>query len=70
MAATLLSGVVFGAALTASGVHQPSVILGQLKLVDWDMLETFLTATASSTFVPLPRTRSPRPEAISRGPLG
>lgn len=51
MTTTLLSGVAFGAALTASGVHHPSAILGQLKLADWDMLETFLTATASSTSV-------------------
>ncbi|RYP09302.1 hypothetical protein DL764_001349 [Monosporascus ibericus] len=51
MAATLLSGVAFGAALAASGVHQPPVILGQFKLANWDMLETFLTATASSTLL-------------------
>ncbi|KAK0731935.1 hypothetical protein B0H67DRAFT_478457 [Lasiosphaeris hirsuta] len=51
MTTTLLSGIAFGAALTASGVHQPSVILGQLKLADWDMMETFLTATASSTLL-------------------
>jgi len=51
MAASLSSGVVFGAALTASGVYHPSVILEQLKLADWSMLETFLTATASSTLL-------------------
>jgi hypothetical protein len=49
MATSLLSGIAFGAALTASGVYHPSVILEQLKLADWSMLETFLTATASST---------------------
>jgi hypothetical protein len=48
MAATLLSGMVFGGALTASGVYAPSVIIGQLKLTNWDMLEAFLAATASS----------------------
>ncbi|KAK0651115.1 hypothetical protein B0T16DRAFT_73309 [Cercophora newfieldiana] len=51
MATSLLSGVAFGAALTASGVYHPSVILEQLKLADWSMLETFLTATASSTLL-------------------
>jgi hypothetical protein len=51
MAATLLSGLAFGAALTASGVYHPSAIIGQLKLDDWHMLETFLMATASSTLV-------------------
>jgi len=51
MASSLLSGTAFGAALTASGVFHPSVILGQFKLADWSMLETFLTATASSTLL-------------------
>jgi len=51
MATSLLSGIAFGAALTASGVYHPSVILGQLKLADWSMMETFLTATASSTLL-------------------
>ena len=51
MATSLLSGMAFGAALTASGVYHPSVILQQLKLADWSMLETFLTATASSTLL-------------------
>ena len=51
MATSLLSGMVFGAALTASGVYHPSVILGQFKLADWSMLEIFLSATASSTLL-------------------
>ncbi|KAJ2892776.1 hypothetical protein MKZ38_009382 [Zalerion maritima] len=45
---TVVSGATFGAALVASGVYQPSVIIGQLKLENWHMLQAFLTATASS----------------------
>jgi len=45
---TLVAGAAFGAALTASAIYQPSVILGQLRLQNWHMIETFLTATASS----------------------
>lgn len=49
MATTLVSGAAFGAALVAAGVHQPAVILGQLKFENWHMLETFLAAAASSS---------------------
>ncbi|KAH8884791.1 YeeE/YedE family protein, partial [Thozetella sp. PMI_491] len=48
MATTVLSGAVFGAALTAAGVYHPSVILSQLQFTDWHMLQSFLTATATS----------------------
>lgn len=44
----LLSGAAFGAALTAAGVYQPAVITSQLKLQDWHMMQTFLTAAAGS----------------------
>jgi len=47
----LVSGAAFGAALTASGVFQPSVILGQLKFENFHMIQAFLTATASSAYV-------------------
>lgn len=47
----IVSGAAFGAALTASGVFQPSVIVSQLKFENFHMLQTFLTATASSTYV-------------------
>jgi hypothetical protein len=48
---TILSGATFGAALIAAGVYQPSVIVGQLKLENWHMMQSFLTAAASSTYV-------------------
>ncbi|QBZ58772.1 hypothetical protein PoMZ_03730 [Pyricularia oryzae] len=44
----LLSGAAFGASLTGAGVYQPSVIMGQLELEDFHMLQTLLTATAGS----------------------
>lgn len=46
--ATGLSGAIFGAALTATGVASPHVILGQMKGQDLRMLKVYLTATASS----------------------
>lgn len=48
---TILSGAAFGAALVASGMYQPSVILGQFDFSNFQMLQTFLTASASSTCV-------------------
>ncbi|KAK2023064.1 YeeE/YedE family protein [Colletotrichum zoysiae] len=51
MATTVLSGAAFGASLVAAGVYQPSVIIAQLKLEDWHMVQAFLAAAASSTFV-------------------
>ncbi|KAK5400775.1 hypothetical protein LTR06_011267 [Exophiala xenobiotica] len=47
------SGVVFGAALTASRVYHPSVIINQFRLADFHMLEVFLTAGATGAFVML-----------------
>ena len=49
--ATPLTGAVFGAALVAAGVYQPAVIIGQLKLANFHMIQTFLAAAASSTYV-------------------
>lgn len=46
--ANVVCGSAFGAALTASGMHQPSVIVGQFKMENFHMLETFMTAAASS----------------------
>ncbi|KAL2024606.1 hypothetical protein VTK56DRAFT_7649 [Thermocarpiscus australiensis] len=54
----LLTGAVFGAALTASGVYLPSVILSQFSFSDFRMLQTFLTAVAGSTLL-LTATQSP-----------
>lgn len=47
----ILTGAAMGAALTAAGVYQPAVILAQFKFSDFSMLQTFLTAAASSTYV-------------------
>ena len=49
--ATPLTGAFFGAALVAAGVYQPAVIIGQLKLANFHMIQTFLAAAASSTYV-------------------
>jgi hypothetical protein len=49
MATTVVSGLAFGAALVAAGVYQPGVIISQLKLEDWHMIQAFLAATASSS---------------------
>ncbi|EFQ27616.1 YeeE/YedE family protein [Colletotrichum graminicola] len=51
MATTVLSGAAFGASLVAAGVYQPSVIIAQLKFEDWHMIQAFVTAMASSTFI-------------------
>lgn len=51
MAQVAASGAVFGAALVASGVYLPSVILSQLKWDNCHMLQAFLTATAASSVV-------------------
>lgn len=48
LALTAGAGLVFGAALTASGVYLPSVIVSQMELKDVHMLSVFLSASASS----------------------
>ncbi|KFY25348.1 hypothetical protein V491_01791, partial [Pseudogymnoascus sp. VKM F-3775] len=45
---TATSGLLFGAALSAAGVASPSIIISQLRLENFHMLEVFLTATAGS----------------------
>lgn len=45
---TIACGAAFGAALAAAAVHQPSVIVSQLGLTNFHMLESFLAAAASS----------------------
>ncbi|KAF2723820.1 hypothetical protein K431DRAFT_292124 [Polychaeton citri CBS 116435] len=47
------AGMAFGAALTASRVYQPVIILDQMRLADFTMLKTFLTAVSSSSFIML-----------------
>ena len=49
--ASLSAGAVFGVALTVSRVYLPSVIINQMRLKDFHMLEVFLTASASSAYV-------------------
>ncbi|KAI0404213.1 hypothetical protein F4802DRAFT_598408 [Xylaria palmicola] len=46
-----VSGAAFGAALAATGMYQPSVILSQMKLENWHMVQTFLMASGASTLV-------------------
>jgi hypothetical protein len=45
---SISAGAVFGAALTVSRVYIPTVIINQLRLGDFHMLEVFLTASAYS----------------------
>lgn len=47
-AKSILSGVLFGAALTAAGVYSPTVIVSQMKLESFHMLKVFLSASATS----------------------
>ncbi|CAK7264142.1 hypothetical protein SEPCBS57363_000920 [Sporothrix epigloea] len=51
MAATAATGAAFGAALVASGVYQPAVIINQLTWDNCHMLQVFLSATAASALV-------------------
>ena len=46
--ATLATGITFGAALAASGVYMPSVIVNQFRLTDFHMFHVFATAMGSS----------------------
>ncbi|CAO3657999.1 unnamed protein product [Umbelopsis vinacea] len=47
------AGAVFGTVLTVSRVYIPTVIINQLRLHDFHMLEVFLTASASSALIML-----------------
>ncbi|POR31440.1 Uncharacterized protein TPAR_08324, partial [Tolypocladium paradoxum] len=51
MAATLVSGAAFGAAMMAAGFHNPAVVIEQLKFENWHMFQTFLAATGSSAVI-------------------
>lgn len=44
----MLAGAVFGAALLGAGMQNPATIKAQLRLADFRMIETMLTATAVS----------------------
>ncbi|KAI9053058.1 hypothetical protein LZ554_003328 [Drepanopeziza brunnea f. sp. 'monogermtubi'] len=49
MAASLTAGAVFGSALTASGVYSPSIIISQMQLSNFHMLQVFLAASGTAT---------------------
>ncbi|GAW16062.1 hypothetical protein ANO14919_054840 [Xylariales sp. No.14919] len=51
MLESLISGAAFGAALAATGMYQPTVIISQMRLDNWHMVQTFLTGSAASTLV-------------------
>ncbi|KAI2618878.1 hypothetical protein GGR54DRAFT_630953 [Hypoxylon sp. NC1633] len=51
MSRPFVSGVAFGAALTAAAVHQPDVIVAQMGFQNWHMVTTFLTASSTSTIL-------------------
>ncbi|KAG9684926.1 hypothetical protein KCV03_g10103, partial [Aureobasidium melanogenum] len=51
--ATLVTGTAFGAALAASGVYMPSVIIDQFRLTDFHMFHVFATAMGSSAMAML-----------------
>ncbi|KAF2223280.1 hypothetical protein BDZ85DRAFT_249280 [Elsinoe ampelina] len=45
------AGAVFGSALLAAGMQDPATIKAQMRLVDFRMVETMLTATAASAVI-------------------
>ncbi|KAK3390836.1 hypothetical protein B0H63DRAFT_520051 [Podospora didyma] len=47
----VVTGAAMGAALTASGVFQPSVIISQLNFSSFHMIQAFLTAAATSACI-------------------
>ncbi|KAE9380889.1 hypothetical protein N431DRAFT_292609, partial [Stipitochalara longipes BDJ] len=47
-ARSILSGALFGAALTAAGVYSPTVIIKQMHFEDFHMMKAFFSAAASS----------------------
>ncbi|KAK7755216.1 hypothetical protein SLS62_002721 [Diatrype stigma] len=46
-----LTGAVFGAALRASGVHEPAIIASQLNATNWHMVQTFLAGSGTSVLL-------------------
>ncbi|KAM4060398.1 sulfur transport domain-containing protein [Hirsutella rhossiliensis] len=51
MTAAVASGLAFGAAMTAAGFHDPSLVVAQMKFQDWHMARVFMAATASSAVI-------------------
>ena len=54
LTASTTAGAIFGSALTLSGVYSPWIILSQMQLSNFHMLQTFLAASGCSTSVSLP----------------
>jgi hypothetical protein len=44
----VMSGAIFGAALTAAGMYSPATIIGQMNLTSFHMMKGFLAASATS----------------------
>ena len=44
----ILSGAIFGAALTAAGMYSPSTIIEQMNFTSFHMMKGFLSASATS----------------------
>lgn len=59
--ATILTGAAFGAAMVAAGVHDPAVLISQFKFDNFDMLQSFLAASATTRYLPLHPPQPPRP---------
>ncbi|KAH8816671.1 YeeE/YedE family protein [Xylogone sp. PMI_703] len=51
VATSTAAGTLFGAALAASGVYSPEVIIAQMRLRNFHMLEVFLSASATSALI-------------------
>lgn len=45
---TIVTGAAFGASLASSNMYQPYLIASQFTLQQWNMVQTFLTATGFS----------------------
>src|SRR5271154_3030633 len=48
---SIAAGAIFGTSLLASGVYSPGVIMSQMSLTDFHMLQSFLSASAGSATV-------------------
>ncbi|KAI1498921.1 hypothetical protein F5X99DRAFT_420292 [Biscogniauxia marginata] len=51
MSRAFITGAAFGGALTATGIYQPDVIISQLEMENWHMIQTFLTASGASMMI-------------------
>lgn len=49
MATTFVAGAAFGGAMAAAGFYDPGVVIAQLNLQNWHMVQAFLTALAASS---------------------